>query len=153
MDLHPRVQQILALKWKGPLSQKEWAQSLPKCVGPKLRMYTPKNVPCEIKLKLYHFRNFVPLKYVPLQEMCTLKICIPPENMYHFRKCIPPCKNIPLQEISIPKFIISLLEFCTTSGNLYPQNIYPCCKFVHQNEISPVVRIYCWILTLMYIAP
>ena len=65
MDLHPRVQQILALKWKGPLSQKEWAQSLPKCVrpklslpkcvgpklslpkcvGPKLRMYSPKYVP------------------------------------------------------------------------------------------------------------
>ena len=50
-------------------------------------------------------------------------------------------------EISVPSLCnfpqkyVSLLEICTPSGNLYPQNIYSCKKFVQQNELSPVVRI------------
>ena len=86
------------------------------------------------KMQLYYPNIYPFQKFVSLQ-----KVCIPPGNLYPFRKFVS------LQEISTPPGNF-YLKICTPPGNLYtwrkfvPQNMYPSWKFVHQNEISQVVR-------------
>ena len=69
-------------------------------------------------------------------EIFTTQLCTPHGNLHPFKKFVP------LLEISTPKYV-PLQEIYTPAGSQFvPQNMYPSWKFVHQNEIAQVVRIF-----------